>query len=72
MYKLRKSGHNYHLISNTYDRTVVKEIRGNYTCPRCQIINSTYDLECRMCGEKPSCNYIAKHKQEIEKYLTNR
>jgi len=49
----------------------LREIRGNYTCPHCQIINSTYDLKCRKCGEEPSCNYVAKHKQVIEEYLKN-
>lgn len=50
----------------------LKEIRGNYTCLRCQTINSAYDLKCRNCGEDPSCNYVAKHRQEIERYLKNR
>jgi hypothetical protein len=50
----------------------LKEIRDNYACPRCQIINSAYDLKCRKCGEEPSCSYVAKHKQEIEQYLKNR
>ena len=50
----------------------LKEIRGNYTCPRCQIINSTYDLKCRKCGADPSCNYVAKHRQVIEQYMKNR
>jgi hypothetical protein len=50
----------------------LKEIRGNYTCPRCQTINSTYDLKCRKCGEEPSCNYVAKHRHVIEQYLKNR
>jgi len=50
----------------------LKEIRGNYTCPRCQAINSTYDLKCRKCGEEPSCNYVAHHKQTIEQYLKDR
>jgi hypothetical protein len=50
----------------------LKEIRGNYTCPQCQIINSAYDLTCRKCGEEPSCNYVSKHKQVIEQFLKNR
>ena len=50
----------------------LKEIRENYACPQCGIINSTYDLKCRKCGEEPSCNYVAKHKQEIEQFLKNR
>lgn len=49
----------------------LKEIRENYSCPRCQVINSTYDLKCRKCGAEPSCNYVAKHKQEIEQFLKN-
>jgi hypothetical protein len=50
----------------------LKEIRENYACPRCKIINSAYDLKCRKCGEEPSCNYVSKHKQIIEQYLKNR
>ena len=53
-------------------RQWLKEIRENYACPRCQIINSAYDLKCRKCSEEPSCNYVAKHKQAIEQYLKNR
>ena len=49
-----------------------QEIRGNYTCPRCHTINSAYDLKCRKCGEDPSCNYVAKHRQAIEHYLKGR
>lgn len=48
------------------------EIRGNYNCPQCKTINSAYDLQCRKCGEEPSCNYVAKHRQEIEEFLKNR
>ena len=50
----------------------LKEIRGNYTCPRCHTINSTYDLKCRKCGEEPSCDYVARHRQEIERFMNNR
>jgi hypothetical protein len=50
----------------------LKEIREHYTCPQCQSINSTYDSKCRKCGQEPSCNYVAKHKQAIEQYLKNK
>ena len=50
----------------------LKEIRESYACPRCQTINSAYDLKCRKCGEEPSCNYVAKNQQVIEEYLKNR
>ncbi|PKN51856.1 MAG: hypothetical protein CVU55_10445 [Deltaproteobacteria bacterium HGW-Deltaproteobacteria-13] len=47
----------------------LREIRENYACPRCGTVNSTYDLKCRKCGEKPSCTYVAKHKKEIEQFF---
>ena len=50
----------------------LKEIKENYTCPRCKTLNSTYDLKCRKCSEEPSCNYVAKHRQVIEQYIKNR
>jgi hypothetical protein len=53
-------------------RKWLKEVRENYVCPRCETINSTYDLKCRKCGREPSCNYVANHRQAIEQYLENR
>lgn len=50
----------------------LENIRGNYTCPQCRSVNSAYDSRCRKCGEEPSCDYVAKHKQAIERYLKNR
>jgi len=49
----------------------LNNIRKNYTCPQCQTINSAYDLECRKCGQEPSCEYVAKHKLTIEQTLKN-
>jgi hypothetical protein len=49
----------------------LKEIKGNYTCLQCKTINSAYDLKCRKCGQEPSCDYVAKHKQAIELALKN-
>jgi hypothetical protein len=54
-----------------YERWL-KETEGNYTCPKCLTINSTYDLKCRKCGKEPSCDYVAKHGQAIEQFLKNR
>jgi len=50
----------------------LKEIRKNYTCRRCQTLNSTYDLKCRKCGEEPSCDYVASHRLAIEEFMKNR
>lgn len=50
----------------------LENVRGNYTCPQCRSFNSAYDSKCRKCGEEPSCDYVAKHKKAIERYLKNR
>ena len=47
----------------------LKEIKENYTCYKCQSINSAYDIKCRKCGEEPSCQYVTKHKEAIEQVL---
>lgn len=47
----------------------LKSVRKKYMCPRCGSINSAYDLKCRKCGEDPSCEYVAKHRQAIEQVL---
>lgn len=49
-----------------------KEVRGHYTCPECQTLNSAYDLKCRKCGAEPSCRYVTEHRQEIEQFLKSR
>lgn len=56
-------------IKDTGYKNWLKEIKGNYTCSQCQSINSAYDIECRKCGEEPSCQYVAKHKEAIELVL---
>jgi hypothetical protein len=63
---------NLERIKSVGYRYWLKDVRGNFACPRCQTINSTYDLECRKCGQEPSCGYVARHRQEIEEYLRNR
>jgi hypothetical protein len=50
----------------------LKEVRENYSCPKCGTLNSAYDLSCRKCGAKPGCEYVAKHKPAIEKALKRR
>jgi hypothetical protein len=49
----------------------LQEIKDNYTCPQCRSINSAYDMKCRICGEEPSCAYVANHKKDIKQFLEN-
>lgn len=63
---------NLERIKSVGYRQWLKEIAERYACPRCQTINSAYDLRCRKCGEEPACEYVARHRQEIEQYLENR
>lgn len=50
----------------------LQEVRGHYSCPTCRTVNSAYDLKCRKCGEAPSCGYVGRHGQAIERFLSNR
>lgn len=45
------------------------EMREHYSCRKCGTINSAYDLQCRKCGEDPSCAYVRLHKTEITQHL---
>lgn len=40
-----------------------------FRCSNCNTINSAYHLSCRKCGNTPSCQFVAEHKEIIEKYL---
>ncbi|MBU0516443.1 MAG: DUF3795 domain-containing protein [Proteobacteria bacterium] len=46
------------------------EKAGHYSCPECGAMNSAYDPACRQCGHTPSCEYVARHKDEILAYLS--
>ena len=43
-----------------------REMLDHYSCPKCDSINSAYDIECRSCGEKPSCAYVKNHLEAIQ------
>jgi len=42
----------------------------NFTCSNCNAINSAYHLSCRACGNIPSNRFVARHKDLIEKHLS--
>jgi hypothetical protein len=46
------------------------EMKEKFSCPRCNIVNSAYDIVCRNCGITPSCQFVALHKDIIEKHLS--
>ena len=50
----------------------LKEIRNHYSCAQCKTLNSAYDATCRKCGNTPSCDYVATHKQALAHYLKNK
>ncbi len=45
------------------------EMVEHYSCPACRTLNSAYDIACRKCGMKPSCEYVRLHKDEIMTHL---
>lgn len=42
-----------------------KEVRGRYACPKCDAINSAYDLACRKCGREPGSPFAEKHGEAV-------
>lgn len=48
------------------------ETKGDYECPSCQAINAAYDLACRKCGNEPSCAFVERNREKIEKFLAER
>lgn len=54
-----------------YERWYTEKIE-HYSCPKCRTLNSAYDLKCRKCGEDPSCASVARHREAIQQFLTNR
>ena len=47
------------------------EMKENYSCPKCDSVNSAYDISCRKCGHTPSCRFVDIHKDLINDHLTN-
>ena len=52
-------------INDAGYETWYAEMIEHFSCRRCGIMNSAYDLKCRKCGEEPSCEYVRMHKDEI-------
>jgi hypothetical protein len=48
-----------------------EEMVKHYSCTNCHTINSAYDITCRNCGTKPSCQYVKLHKKDIEASILN-
>jgi predicted RNA-binding Zn-ribbon protein involved in translation (DUF1610 family) len=42
-----------------------QEMAERFSCPKCGVVNSVYDLKCRKCGEEPSSEFVRVHKEEI-------
>jgi hypothetical protein len=47
----------------------LRETKDRYACPSCGTLNSCYDLKCRKCCHKPSCDFVDAHKELIGEAL---
>ena len=45
------------------------EMNDKFSCPRCNTVNSAYDIACRKCGNSPSCKFVHLHQEIIDKHL---
>jgi hypothetical protein len=50
----------------------IRTIKKHYACHQCGTVNSAYDLVCRKCGNDPSCEYVEKHREVIERHLAKK
>lgn len=45
--------------------TYFAEALENYKCPKCDTINSAFDMACRKCHFTPSCLYVENNREGI-------
>lgn len=45
------------------------EMKKDYTCPKCYVVNSTYNKACRNCRQVPSCTFVERHLHHIKTHL---
>lgn len=45
------------------------EMKENYLCPRCNTVNSAYDIVCRKCGYFQSSKFVLRNKNLIDNHL---
>jgi hypothetical protein len=48
------------------------EMVEHYSCEKCGTLNSAYDLTCRRCGVDPSCEYVARHGDQVRAFLSRK
>ncbi|MFX1323771.1 MAG: DUF3795 domain-containing protein [Promethearchaeota archaeon] len=45
------------------------DMKNHYSCSKCGVINSAYDIQCRSCGSAPSSKYGERHGEEVKEFL---
>jgi len=56
------------IVKDGYEKWMEDMIK-HYSCSECGTINSTYDSNCRSCGNQPSNKYTEKHGKKIWEFL---
>ena len=49
-----------------------RDMAALYACPSCGVLNSAYDLKCRICGGVPSCEYSRRHGAAVLAHLSKK
>ena len=47
------------------------EMKENYSCPQCNMINTAYDIRCRKCGFTPGNKFVSRHMELINDHLSD-
>jgi len=49
----------------------MENMQDHYACPKCEVINSAYDLKCRSCENEKSNKYNEIHGKKVMELLAN-
>ncbi|MEN8905384.1 MAG: DUF3795 domain-containing protein [Clostridiales bacterium] len=47
-----------------------EKMKVDYSCNKCNTINSAYDVKCRNCNNEPGNDYIKRHFKDIKNHLS--
>jgi hypothetical protein len=46
------------------------EMKEYYSCPQCNSVNTSYDINCRKCGFTPGSRFVFRHMELINDHLS--
>jgi len=60
------------ILKNEGHEKWTEKLAYDFTCQKCGVINSAYDIKCRNCSSEPSSGFTERHKVEIKAHLNRK